>query len=347
MTRGLIKQPSRFTAMARVMALLVALPVLATIAFMVVEGWGLFDALYMSVITLTTVGYHEVHPLSDGGRVVVLVYLAVGLGVLLYGLTVIGEFLVAIRLTELRGRRKMEKSIRELKNHLIVCGRGRMGTTLCDQLLANGEPFVVVDKNPDIVADAEAGGILALTGDVTEDAALRGAGIERARGLAAVLPSDADNLYIVVSARLLNPGLMILARASDERAAEKLERAGADRVVSIYQAGGLKMAQLLTNPNVEDFMQVLTDQGRALELAEIVVPATADFCGRTVGEAGFRRRGVLIVGHNKAGGRVIVPPDPSVTIEAGDTLFAFGQAEPVKEIIHHCESKPGKASVAP
>jgi voltage-gated potassium channel len=326
------------------MALLVVLPVLATIAFMVVEGWGLFDALYMSVITLTTVGYHEVHPLSEAGRVVVLVYLAVGLGVLLYGLTVIGEFLVAIRLTELRGRRKMEKSIRELKNHLIVCGHGRMGATLCKQLRASGEPFVALDKDPDIVAAAEEAGLLTLAGDATEDTVLRAAGIERARGLAAVLPSDADNIFIVVSARLLNPDMMILARASDVRAGEKLERAGADRVVSVYEAGGLKMAQLLTNPNVEDFMQVLTDQGRALELAEILVPEAANFCGHTVGEAGFRRRGVLIVGHAKRGDRVIVPPDPAITIDAGDTLYAFGQAESVKEIIRHCEPAAARSA---
>jgi len=344
---GSNRQPSRYAAAARVLAMLLALPILATASFMLVEGWSFLDALYMSVITLTTVGFQEVHPLSDAGRVIVIVYLVVGLGVFLVGLMVIGEFLVRIRLTDLRGRRKMEKAVRELSGHLIVCGHGRMGTTLCEQLRASGETFVVVDRDPDIVEDARDKGMLALHGDSTEDSVLRTAGVERARGLAAVLPSDADNLFIVVSVRMLNPKLLILTRASDERSAKKLERAGADRVVSLYQAGGRKMAQLLTNPNLEDFMQVLTDQGPALELAEILVPATAAFCGKTVGETGFRKQGVLIVGHNKPGGRVIVPPQPGLTIDAGDTLYAFGAADVVKEIIRSCEPSPGNASAAP
>ncbi|MHC5210460.1 MAG: potassium channel family protein [Planctomycetota bacterium] len=331
------KKLSEYALVARVMAVLLCLQLLATLAFMLVEGWSFMDALYMSVITLTTVGYEEVHPLSAGGRVIVLVYLAVGLGVFLFGIALIGQFLVHIRLTDLRGRRKMEKTVRSLKNHLVVCGYGRMGTTLCQQLASSREKFVVIDKDADLIDAALEEGQLAIHGDATEDSVLRTAGIETARGLAAVLPSDADNLFIVVSARLLNPKLMVLSRASDERTAKKLEKAGADRVVSLYQAGGLKMAQMLTNPNLEDFMQILTDQGRSLELAEIIVPEAAGFCGKSVGETDFRKQGVLIVAHNKPGGRVIVPPQPDLTIDAGDTLFAFGAGESIEKMIRLCE----------
>jgi voltage-gated potassium channel len=295
--------------MVKVLAVLLLLPFATTVAFMVVEGWSFLDSLYMAVITLTTVGFNEVHPLDTGGRIIVLVSLFLGLGLTLFGVAYLGEYLLQVRLGDLRGRKKMENAINNLKDHLIICGRGRMGKTLCDQLKAAGETIVIVDKDAENVERAVDQGFYAIHGDATEDGVLMEAGIERARGLATVMPSDADNLFAVVAARLLNAGLQVLSRASDEKSGQKLQRAGANHVVSVYDAGGLKMAQLLTNPNLEDFMQILVGQGRALELAEIVVAEGASYIGKTV------------------------PPRTDLPIEAGDTLIAFGPAEVLEKVI--------------
>ena len=212
---------------------------------MVVEGWDFFDALYMAVITLTTVGFEEVYPLSTPGRMVVLVYLVSGLGVFFYGITQVGELLIRGELRRTLGRRLMDSTIRSVKDHTIVCGCGRMGLRLCALLAENGERFVVVDRDPEAVAVAIDRGWSVSVGDATHDSTLRALGIDRARGLAAVLTSDADNLFVVLSARLLNPDLMILARATEEESVDKMERAGADQVVNVHQIGAKQMLQLL------------------------------------------------------------------------------------------------------
>ena len=214
---------------------------------MVVEGWDFFDAFYMAVITLTTVGYEELYPLSTLGRMVVIVYLVLGLGVFFYGITQVGELLIRGELKRTLGRRLMDSTIRSVKDHTIVCGCGRMGLKLCVLLAEKGERFVVVDQDPEAVAVAMERGWSVSVGDATHDATLRALGIDRAKGLAAVLTSDADNLFVVLSARLLNPDLMILARATEEGTVDKMERAGADQVVNVHQIGAKQMLQLLWN----------------------------------------------------------------------------------------------------
>jgi len=317
----------------RILALLLLLPLAATFAFMAVEGWGFFDSFYMAVITLSTVGYHEVHPLGTGGRIVVIVYLLVGLGVFLAFVGYVGEMMLRVQLREVFGRRKMDTAIRALRDHVVVCGFGRMGRSLCQQLGKNRKKFVVIDRDAPSMDLARSDGFLTVEGDATDDATLKAAGIEVASGLAVVLPSDADNLYVVLSAHIMNPRLQILARATHEKSAEKLERAGANHVVSLYETGAHKMAQLLTNANLEDFMQILTSQGNKLDLAEIAVSETAPYCGKPLKETGFRSRGILIVGHQKPGGEFVLPPESSAIIEAGDTLIAFGDASAITELI--------------
>lgn len=319
----------------RLVTLLVTLPLFATLAFMAVEGWGFFDALYMSVITLTTVGYMEVHELSTAGRVLVMLYLIIGLGVFLYGIVQIGEGLVAMQLRDLLGRKKMDNAIRTLEGHLIVCGFGRMGRSLCHELIRAGrrQRFVVIDRDATSIADARDLGYHALCGDATDDELLEQAGIDRAAGLAAVLPSDADNLFVVMSARLLAKDLQILARATGEKAAAKLERAGANRVVSLYETGASKMAQLLTHSQLEDFMQIFTSQGDRLDLAEIVVGEAATYRGVALRNTNFRQRGILVVGLQKPGRGIEMPPSPDSVLDPGDTLVAFGDAGAIGELI--------------
>lgn len=314
--------------------MLAVLILLGSGALMVVEGWGFFDALYMSVITLTTVGYHEVHELSTAGRVVVMLYLFLGIGVFLYAIVEIGATLVRLQLSDMLSRKKMDTAIRSLTGHLVICGYGRIGRSLCRQLAVQGrQKFVVLDRDQASVDDARAAGYLAMVGDATDDEVLKHVGVQSAAGLAVVMPSDADNLFVVLSARLLNRDLQILARATDDKSVAKLERAGANRVVSLYEAGATKMAQLLTHARVEDFMEVLTSEGDRLELAEIVIGEDAPYRGRRLNETDFRKQGILVVAHQKPGYRTSVPPPADALLEAGDSLIAFGDPGAIGQLI--------------
>ena len=327
------KSPRGYLGVARAVSVLLILPLLATTAFMIVEGWSFFDALYMSVITLTTVGYNEVQPLTFGGRIVVIVYLAVGLGMFLFAVAQVGELVVGMQLGGLREKRKMKSTIDRMTKHIVVCGYGRVGRRMCMQLRESAQAFVVIDRDAQAIEDLTAEGQFGLCGDATDDAMLEAAGLARARGMAAVLPSDADNLYVVLSGRLLNPKLQIMARASDESAVPKLQRAGADQAISMYETSALKMARLLINPDLEDFLQVFTSQGNKLTLAEISIKDTTSFCGKTLRDTDLNTRGILVVGHQKPGRKIILPPRIDEQIEAGDTLIAFGDAAAISELI--------------
>jgi voltage-gated potassium channel len=316
-----------------VIALLV-LPLLATVAFMLVEGWGFFDSFYMSVITMTSVGFEEVHPLSTGGRIVVITYLILGFGVFLAGAAQVGELVVSTQLGGQREKRRMKAAIDKLKGHIVVCGYGRVGRRLCEQLQDSKLDFVVIDRDSQSIDNAREKGFLAIVGDATDDAQLESAGLDRARGLAAVLPSDADNLYVVLSGRLLSPKVQILARATDEKVGKKLERAGANRVVSLYETSAQKMAGLLINPDLEEFLQVFTSQGHKLTLAEITVTKDASFCGKALRETDLNGRGILVVGHQKPGEPIVLPPRSDVRIDEGDTLIAFGDASAISDLLN-------------
>ena len=226
------------TRLVFLLLLLVALPMAGALGLVLIEGWSFVDALYMAVITLTTVGYDEVRPLGTAGRMLIIAYLVVGLGVFLYGVTHLGELLIRGELRRRLGWRLMNATLRSLKDHQIICGCGRTGAKLGAVLAERGERFVIVDRDSGALAAARESGWPALVGDATDDATLRSLRIGRAKGLAAVLSSDADNLFVVLSARLLNPGLNILARATDEASIGKLERAGADRVVNLQRHRG-------------------------------------------------------------------------------------------------------------
>lgn len=317
----------------RILAMMLLLPLAATAAFMVVEGWSFFDSLYMAVITLTTVGFHEVHPLSDGGRIVVIVYLVSGIGVFLFGAAWVGELVLRAPLKQLRIKRHMESALESIRDHVVVCGYGRIGRRLCTELSAAGLPVVVIDREEAAVAEIQEQGWLAVRGDATSDASLEAAAVSRARGLATVLPSDADNLYVVLSARILNPELQIVSRSTDERSVTKLERAGANRIVSLYETGAMRMAQLLTNPKVVDFLQILTNQGDRLELAEINVSEEEGYCRKQLDQTDFRDRGIIIVGLQKASGDMLIAPPSSAVIEPGDKLMAFGEAESIAKLL--------------
>ncbi|MCA8971078.1 MAG: potassium channel protein [Planctomycetes bacterium] len=318
----------------RVILVLLVLTLSGAIGFSVIEGWSLFDGLYMAVITLTTVGYTEVHPLSDSGRLFAMIFLIVGLGVFMFGAVTLGEFVVRAQLGDWLGQKKMMSILNKMQDHFIVCGLGRLGRSLCEELEERSLPFIAIDSSEEIAEACKERNWPFLVGDATEDDVLRAAGIERARGIACTLPSDAENMFVVLSARLLRKDLLILSRATTEKDAIKLRRAGANRVISLYATGAAKMAQLLATPHVEDFFEVVTARGKAFELAELKVSDDAPYVDQPLSASGLRDRGVMVVGIRRRNGELSMPPKPSDVIRKGDLLFVLGKGEVVQELLN-------------
>jgi len=306
-----------------------------TIGYSAIEDWNLFDSLYMTVITLTTVGYHEVHSLSEPGRIFTIVLILAGVGTMLYSLGVGAKVLLEGELRDILGRRKLSKKIEELRNHYIICGFGRMGRIICREMIQYKAPFIVIEKEQDVFALIDKD-ILAVQGDSTQDAVLREAGIERAKGLISVLSTDADNLYVVLSARGMNPRLRIVARASDEGVEQKLFRAGADNVVSPYFIGGLRIAHTILKPAVVDFIEFATRSGNIeLQMEEIKVKETSHILNKALDECGIRKElGIIIVAIKREGGEMEFNPRSTSIIRKGDTLVAMGETKQLKALEH-------------
>lgn len=292
------------------------------------------DCLFMTITTLTTVGYGEVVGLGQGGRLFVIVFLFAGFAVFSYGIVEIGQWLFSPETRHLLEKRRMEKEIQKLKDHFIVCGFGRMGWTICEHLRERGRQFVVIDTDE----AALRGGCLEhhwlyVVGDASDDRVLVQAGISRAKALATVLPTDADNVFVTLTARLMSGKLDIIARASDESASLKLERAGANRVVSPYSTGAQKIARFMMNPNIEDFLEIADHRGRDLELADVQIPSRSPYVGKSLMETHLRDAGVMIVGIRRRSGERLMPPPGNAIIEAGDCLYAFGNVAAVNRMI--------------
>ena len=304
-----------------------------TVGYMLIEHWDFLDSLYMTIITLTTVGYGEVHTLSNTGRIFSIVLMLSGVGAMFYALGVGARIVLEGEIREILGRKRLSKKIESLKNHYIICGYGRMGSIICKELKHYRAQFVVIESNPDVVASMDRD-MLCLQGDATHDSVLREAGIERAKGLISVLSSDADNLYVVLSARGLNPNLIIVARASEEGAEQKLLRAGADKVVSPYYIGGLRIAHTVLKPAVVDFIEFAT-RGRHIELQmeEIEVKSGAKIKDQTLHESGIGEKlGIIVVAIKRANGEMVFNPTSRSKIKEGDILIAMGEATQLQEL---------------
>jgi voltage-gated potassium channel len=317
----------------RTILILVLLLLTGMTGYSLIEGWAPLEALYMSVITLSTVGFKEVHSLSSEGQLFTIAYLLVGLGVFLFEVAQFGEIIVRGQLREWLGKRRMDTRLRSMRNHFIVCGFGRFGRRLCEELEARKLPFVIVDKNPEALESCREVGWPCVDGDATEDETLLNAGIEHARGLAAVLSTDAENLYTVLSARLLAREIRVLSRAATEKDAEKLKKAGVDQVVSLYATGATKMAQLLANPNVGDFMEVISSKGEQLDLAEVRIHAESSCFGKPLAESDLRERGIIVVGIRRADGDLQLLPGGTDVPGEGDYIIALGRAGAIADLI--------------
>jgi len=297
-------------------------------------GASWVDCLYMSATTMTTVGYGEVIPLGPGGRLFVIGFLGIGLGVVSYSAFQFGQFLFSDDIQQLLRARRMQRQIEQLRDHYIVCGLGRMGRTICQHLVARGQAFVVIDSDPQRLAAEADPAWPQLAGDASDDGVLLQAGVTRARALATVLPTDADNVYVVLSARLLSAKLEIVARAGDDSAEQKLTRAGANRVVSPYSTGATKMARFMINPNIEDFLEIADNRGQELELADVQIHASSPYIGKRLADTPLRELGVMVVGIRRQNGERLMPPPGTAVIEPGDCLFAFGSSQAVNRMIN-------------
>jgi voltage-gated potassium channel len=290
--------------------------------FMLLEGWSFLDALYMTVTTLSTVGFREVRPLDVSGRVFTLTVVVLGVGLVLVTIAVTAQWVLEAGWGERNRRRRMQRRIEQLADHFIVCAYGRVGRAVARELDAAGAPFLVIDPKEDLVERMAEDGVLFITDDPSEEAVLRAAGIERARGLVCAVDSDATNVYIALMARSLKADLFIVARASEPGSDGRLRRAGADRVISPYVSSGRHMARVALRPAVADVVEVEEVGGPSLELEEVRVEDESPLQGRTLA-AVFPDRHVLAV--RRAGGEVTPSPGGASTLERGDLVLLLGQ----------------------
>jgi voltage-gated potassium channel len=307
---------------------------IGTTGYRWIEGWSFGDALYMAVITLTTVGFGEVHPLSADGRWFTIFLSLGGIFTLFYAASESIRVIVSGEVGKALFSGRMERKLMELKDHTVVCGYGRMGRFVCRELSVEKKPFVVIEKSQEGIADFELLHGIALQGDASHDEVLRRAGIERAKHLVSVLASDADNLYITMSARLLNERLFIVTRAEDERSEEKMIRAGASRVISPYAIGGFQVAQALLRPTVLDFIELATrTEHIELQIEETRLALNSRLVGSNLQDSGIRKNlNVFVLAIKKTSGKMIYNPPGNELFEAGDILIALGHKQQLTQL---------------
>ncbi len=317
----------RLPALRMLAIALVLLTAMGTAGFHYIEHWSWFDSFYMVVITLSTTGYGEVHPLSVAGRVFNIVLITAGVAIVLLMVGALTQTLLEFELGKVFGRRRMEREVANLKNHYIICGAGRVGSSVALELAKKPCPFVVVESSEKNLGDIDSRWLV-LIGDAASEKTLRDARITEAVGLVAATTTDATNIYIVLTARSLNPRLKIIARASEERAERHLKTAGADVVISPYAAAGHRIAQSFLRPNVLDFLDIATDRSGSLEMVieEIKVGQQSSLAQSTVGSSGIHHEfGIMILAIRGADGGIRFNPRAQDPIHGGDYLIAMGE----------------------
>jgi len=313
----------KFRLLKLVSSALLLLTAAGTAGFHYIEHWSWFDSFYMVVITLSTIGYQEVHVLSHAGRVFNTVLIIAGVALVFLMIGALTQALLEFELVKVFGRRKMEKEVSSLKDHYIICGAGRVGASVARELALKPCGFVVIESDEKSVMGLDPRWLV-LVGDAASEKTLREAGVDRARGLVAATTTDATNIYIVLTARSLNPRLKIIARASEERAEKHLRTAGADVVISPYAAAGHRIAQSFLRPNVLDFLDIATDRSGTLQMLieEIRVPEGSPLANSTVGGSGIHHQfGIMILAIRRADGQTRFNPAAQDAISAGDCLI--------------------------
>ena len=310
-----------------------------TLGYATVDHMPVFDAFYMTIITISTVGFSEIRPLSPAGRVITIIIIVTGISLGTYTLGLLVRIFVEGELQFFLGRRKLRKQLSDLKNHYIVCGFGRIGRIVSEELAAAQIPFVVIEQNTAKVEELERNGYLYLNLDATTEDALLRAGIRTAKGVVTAVRSDAHNVFITLTAKDLCPDIFVLARTSDTGNEKKLLRAGATRVVAPYQIGGRRMAQVLKSPTVIDFIDTaLMNTSLDLAIEEALISPDSEYDGRTLVESNIRRDfGIIMVAIKKASGKMIFNPLPAEKLVGGDVAVVIGKREELERLRHKLE----------
>lgn len=294
-------------------------------------GFGVLDALYQTVTTVTTVGFREVEPLSAGGKVFTIVLILLGVGTALYAFGVVLESLASGDLRALRKRKVMDRKIAALHDHIVVCGWGRVGKAIVRNVVADGQVVVVIDQDADRLTDIPH---MHVIGDATDDSVLREAGVDRAAALIAAIDTDAENLYVTLSGRALRAELFIIARARDEASESKLRRAGADRVVNPQAIGGARMAAFVSQPHVSEFLDVIVHDGNIeFRMEEFEIHRGSTLVGRSLQDAAIQERtGALLLALREGDGTFVTKPAPTTTLAAGQVLIVIGTAAELADL---------------
>ena len=314
--------------------MLIGIVAFGTCGYYFVEKMPPFEAFYMTMITISTVGYAEILPLSPAGRALTIIIIILGITVGAYTIGLLVRALVEGELIKMFGRIKVQKQISELKDHFIVCGFGRIGRIISNELAADDIDFVVIEQDPAIIEQIESKNYLFLEMDATSEEALQKAGIMKANGIVTALRSDANNVFITLTAKGLRPDIYILARASHENNEDKLSRAGASRVVSPHLIGGRRMAQILKRPTVVDFIDIATmGSSLGLMMEEAMIGENSHLINKNIIDSNLRKDfGVIIVAIKKTAGNMIFNPMPSETLEAGDVIVVIGKREDLQRM---------------
>jgi len=321
-----------FRIRVAIVAVVLAL-VLGTISFKLLEGWSLLDSLYVTAQTITTVGFGDLTPKTRAGRIFATAFMVLGVGVVLYALTATVQSIVQSELVAAFGQRRLSRKMSKLKDHFIICGAGRVGSHLIRDLTQAGELFIVIERDPEKVAELTDRGVVVLVRDATLEESLHDAGVEHARGLASCLPDDADNVYVVLTARDLNPNVHIVARAAQEQAEIKLLRAGANRVISPTIIGGHRMAAALMKPAVSDFLDSITASRLDLAFEQVEVRANSPLVGKKLRDTNIRSAlDIVIVSIRRNHGQTIFNPNGDAEIESGDLLIAIGHVDALMKL---------------
>jgi voltage-gated potassium channel len=306
---------------------------LGAAGFYLIEGWSLLDSLYVAAQTVTTVGYGDLTPATRNGRIFSTIFMLAAVGVVLYALTATVQAIVQSELVATFGQRRQSRKMSRLRNHFIICGAGRVGSHLVRGLLGSDEPFIVIERDPQKVAELTDLGVMVLIRDATMEESLREAGVEYARGLATCLPDDADNVYVVLTARDLNPRMHIVARAAEEQAEAKLIRAGANRVVAPSIIGGHRMAMALRKPAVDDFIGSITANKLELAFEQLEVEPSSNLVGQKLSETNIRSElDIVVVSIRRSNGQILFNPSGDAIVQNGDILIAIGHAESLMKL---------------
>lgn len=328
--------------LVKVVGLLLLLTFSGMVGYRLIEGWTWLDALYMTVITLSTVGFEEAHPLSEGGRVFTVALIVAGSGVAIYLLSLAAQLVLDGQLTRTYLRERMAMRIRKKRGHVIVAGYGCYGQAVVEELLGAGETVVVIDENPELAAVLESRNLAYVIASASSDEGLAEAGIEGASAIVAATPSDAENVFITLAAKELHPQIRVHARFESESAARRLTRAGADQVVSPFQMGGSRTAAAILRPAVVDFLEIPSPRGAPeVDLEQVVVAPSSELAGDRLDEIERGFPSLRIVGLQRGAEPIQIAPAPETTVQAQDRLVVIGERAPLLELADRAEPAEG------